>query len=42
EKLNINKPKIYSIFNELKNRNQFQHDIPVSIQDAISSLKIIK
>jgi len=42
ENLNINKPKIYSIFNELKNRNQFQHDIPVSIQDAISSLKMIK
>ena len=42
ENLNINKPKIYSIFNELKNRNQFQRDIPVSIQDAISSLKMIK
>ena len=42
ENLNINKPKIYSIFNELKNRNQFQHDIPVSIQDAVSSLKMIK
>jgi len=42
ENLNINKPKIYSIFNELKNRNQFQQDIPVSIQDAISSLKMIK
>jgi energy-coupling factor transporter ATP-binding protein EcfA2 len=42
ENLNINKPKIYSIFNELKNRNHFQHDIPVSIQDAISSLKMIK
>ncbi|MHA1234123.1 MAG: energy-coupling factor ABC transporter ATP-binding protein [Promethearchaeota archaeon] len=42
ENLNINKPKIYSIFNELKNRNQFHHNIPVSIQDAISSLKMIK
>jgi energy-coupling factor transporter ATP-binding protein EcfA2 len=42
ENLNINKPKIYSIFNELKNRNKFQHDIPVSIQDAVSSLKMIK
>jgi len=42
ENLNINKPKIYSIFNELKNRNKFQHDIPVSIQDAISLLKMIK
>ena len=42
ENLNINKPKIYSIFNELKNRNQFEHDIPVSIQDAISSLKMTK
>jgi len=42
ENLNINKPKIYSIFNELKNRNQFHHDIPTSIQDAISSLKRIK
>ena len=42
ENLNINKPKIYSIFNELKNRNQFQHNIPTSIQDAISSLKRIK
>jgi len=42
ENLNINKPKIYSIFNELKNRNQFQHNIPVSIQDAINSLKMIK
>jgi energy-coupling factor transporter ATP-binding protein EcfA2 len=39
ENLNINKPKIYSIFNELKNRNQFQYDIPVSIQEAISILK---
>jgi len=42
ENLNINKSKIYSIFNELKNRNHFHHDIPVSIQDAISSLKMIK
>jgi energy-coupling factor transporter ATP-binding protein EcfA2 len=42
ENLNINKPKIYSIFNELKNRNRFQHDIPVSIQDAIRILKTIK
>jgi len=42
ENSNINKPKIYSIFNELKKRNKFQHDIPVSIQDAISSLKMIK
>jgi energy-coupling factor transporter ATP-binding protein EcfA2 len=42
ENLNINKPKIYSIFNELKNRNRFQHDIPSSIQDAITSLKMIK
>lgn len=42
ENLNINKPKIYSIFNELKNRNRFQHDLPVSIQDAINMLKTIK
>jgi len=42
ENLNINKPKIYSIFNELKKRNQFQHEIPVSIQDAITILKTIK
>ena len=42
ENLNINKPKIYSIFNELKKRNQFHHNIPVSIQDAVSSLKMIK
>ncbi|NVM18987.1 MAG: ABC transporter ATP-binding protein [Candidatus Lokiarchaeota archaeon] len=42
ENLNINKPKIYSIFNELKNRNQFLNDIPVSIQDAVSLLKTIK
>lgn len=42
EKLNVNKPKMYSIFNELRNRNQFQHDLPVSIQDAINILKSIK
>ena len=42
ENLNINKPKIYSIFNELKKRNRFQHDLPVSIQDAINMLKTIK
>ncbi len=42
ENLNINKPKIYSIFNELKNRNQFPYDIPVSIQDAIRSFKMTK
>jgi energy-coupling factor transporter ATP-binding protein EcfA2 len=39
--LNINKPKIYSVFNELRNRNQFQHDIPVSIPDAIKIIKSI-
>lgn len=42
EDLNINKPKIYSIFNELKNRDRFQYDIPVSIKGAISILKTIK
>ncbi|NVM44115.1 MAG: ABC transporter ATP-binding protein [Candidatus Lokiarchaeota archaeon] len=42
ENLNINKPKIYSIFNELKNRDRFQYDIPASIQEAISILKTIK
>jgi len=42
ENLNINKPKIYSIFKELKNRDRFQYDIPVSIQEAISILKTIK
>jgi len=42
ENLNINKPKIYTIFNELKKRNQFHHNIPVSIQDAVNSLKMIK
>jgi energy-coupling factor transporter ATP-binding protein EcfA2 len=42
ENLNINKPKIYSIFNELRHRYQFQHHIPVSIQDAIKILKTIK
>ena len=41
EKLNVNKPKMYSIFNELRNRNQFQQDLPVSIQDAINILKSI-
>jgi len=42
ENLNINKPKIYSIFNELKNRDRFQYDIPISIKGAISILKTIK
>jgi len=41
ENLNINKPKIYSIFKELKNRKLFQYDIPVSIQDAIRILKMM-
>jgi len=41
ENLNINKQKIYTIFNELKKRNQFHRNIPVSIQDAVNSLKII-
>ncbi|MFX0047006.1 MAG: energy-coupling factor ABC transporter ATP-binding protein [Candidatus Hermodarchaeota archaeon] len=42
ENLDINKPKIYSVFKELKNRKLFEQDIPVSIQDAIRSLKMIK
>ncbi len=42
ENLNINKPKIYSIFNELKNRDRFQYDIPISIKGAIRILKTIK
>ncbi len=42
ENSNVNKPKIYSIFNELKKLHQFQHDIPVSIQGAINLLKTIK
>ncbi|NHJ20561.1 MAG: ABC transporter ATP-binding protein [Candidatus Lokiarchaeota archaeon] len=37
--LNVNKPKIYSVFNELRKRNQFKHDIPVSIPDAIKIIK---
>jgi len=41
ENLNINKPKIYSIFNKLKKRNLFGQNIPISIQDAIKSLKTI-
>jgi len=41
ENLNINKPKIYSIFNKLKKRNLFGQNIPISIQDAINLLKTI-
>ena len=41
ENLNINKPKIYSIFNKLKKRNLFRQNIPISIQDAINLLKTI-
>jgi len=41
ENLNINKPKIYSIFNKLKKRNLFGKNIPISIQDAINLLKTI-
>jgi ABC-type enterochelin transport system ATPase subunit len=41
ENLNINKPKIYSIFNKLKKRNLFGQNIPISIRDAINLLKSI-
>ena len=41
ENLNINKPKIYSIFNKLKKRNLFRQNIPISVQDAINLLKTI-
>jgi energy-coupling factor transporter ATP-binding protein EcfA2 len=41
ENLNINKPKIYSIFNKLKKRSLFGQNIPISIQDAINLLKTI-
>ncbi len=41
ENLNINKPKIYSIFNQLKKKILFGQNIPISIQDAINLLKTI-
>lgn len=39
ENLAINKPRIYSIFNHLKNENLIQTNIPISIEDAIEILK---
>ena len=42
QKLNLNKPVIYSIFMKLKEENLFEGQIPTSIPDAINSLKKIK
>jgi len=36
----LNKPVIYSIFNDLKEENLFNQNIPTSIPDAIKSLKL--
>lgn len=41
QKLNLNKPVIYSIFMKLKEENLFEGQIPTSIPDAINSLKKI-
>lgn len=42
EKLKINKPRIYSIFKSLKSENLIQKNIPVSITEAIETLKNLK
>ena len=39
QKLNLNKPVIYSIFMKLREENLFEGQIPPSIPDAINSLK---
>jgi len=39
QKLNLNKPVIYSIFMKLREENLFEGQIPSSIPDAINSLK---
>jgi energy-coupling factor transporter ATP-binding protein EcfA2 len=41
QKLNLNKPIIYSIFMKLREENLFEGRIPFSIPDAIKSLKKI-
>ncbi|MHA1294918.1 MAG: energy-coupling factor ABC transporter ATP-binding protein [Promethearchaeota archaeon] len=41
QKLNINHPIIFSIFNELKKSNLFSERLPSSINDAINQLKKI-
>ena len=41
QKLNLNKPVIYSIFMKLREENLFEGQIPTSIPDAINSLKDI-
>jgi len=40
--LGINKPVIYSIFDTLKNYGIYENNLPASIQEAITSLKIKK
>ncbi len=42
QKLNLNKPVIYSIFMKLREENLFEGRIPSSIPDAINSLKRYK
>jgi energy-coupling factor transporter ATP-binding protein EcfA2 len=41
QKLNLNKPVIYSIFMKLREENLFMGQIPPSIPDAVNSLKNI-
>jgi energy-coupling factor transporter ATP-binding protein EcfA2 len=42
QKLNLNKPVIYSIFMKLREENLFEGRIPSSIPDAVNSLKRYK
>ena len=37
--LNINKPVIYTIFNELKKKNLYKNKIPASIPEVINYFK---
>jgi len=39
ENLNINKPLIYSIFRQLKEKNLFNEPIPISVEEAIKLIK---
>ncbi|MFO7794842.1 MAG: energy-coupling factor ABC transporter ATP-binding protein [Promethearchaeati archaeon] len=41
KQMDINRPFIYSVFNQLKSKNLFKEDIPVSLDEALNLMKKI-
>jgi len=41
KQMDINRPFIYSVFNQLKSKNLFKEDIPVSLPEALNLMKKI-